>query len=606
MPYNIYFSRSFLAIPFIFVTETIYTVIINMNGLRLMKNILICILLVNFCLLQAVAQHVPHWQKQGSATQLIVDNHPYLILGGELGNSSASSQQDIERIFPKLQRLGLNTVLVPAYWDLIEAQEGTFDFSLIDQAIHQARQNDLRLVFLWFGAWKNSMSCYAPLWFKQDYKEYPRVRTESGKPLEIASPFSENVFRADCKAFSAFMKHLAEADGERHTVIMIQVENEIGMLESARDHSEEANRLFNAPVPDTLLKYLSQNRKTLHPWLAKKWQDAGGKTNGTWQEVFGTDMYTDEIFMAWHYASYVERMIQCGRAIYNLPMYVNAAMNSRGRTPGEYPSAGPLAHLIDIWHCAAPGIDLLAPDLYDKGFTDWTAQYKLHNNPLFIPEIRLEPNDGVRAFYVFGEHDGIGFSPFSIEDAPDTSDYPLSQSYRKLKELMPVITRYQGKGVMKGLLFNQADKERILEWDNTLLICRHFFTLPWDARATDGSVWPEGGGLVIRMAEDEYLIAGSGIVIEFKSKEEAALNTAQAKLGEDGFVLKGEGEQATSVRWKGEKRIGIGSVDQVSIAADGSMNFIRQLNGDQDHQGRHARIGVDDFQILHVKLYEYK
>ena len=112
-------------------------------------------------------------------------------------------------------------------------------------------------------------------------------------------------------------------------------------------------------------------------------------------------------------------MIQCGREAYNLPMYVNAAMNSRGRKPGEYPSAGPLAHLIDIWHCAAPGIDLLAPDLYDKGFTGWTAQYKLHNNPLFIPEIRLEPNDGVRAFYVFGEHDGIGFSPFSIEDAPD-------------------------------------------------------------------------------------------------------------------------------------------------------------------------------------------
>lgn len=606
MPYNIYFSRSFLAIPFIFATETIYTVTINMNGFKLMKKILICILLVNFCLLQAVAQHVPHWQKQGSATQLIVDNHPYLILGGELGNSSASAQQDIKRIFPKLKRLGLNTVLVPAYWDLIETEEGTFDFSLIDQAIHQARQNDLRLVFLWFGAWKNSMSCYAPLWFKQDYKKYPRVRTESGKPLEIASPFSENVFQADSKAFSAFMKHLAETDGERHTVIMIQVENEIGMLESARDHSEEANRLFNAPVPNTLLTYLTQNRKTLHPWLAKKWQEAGGKTEGTWQELFGADMYTDEIFMAWHYASYVERMIQCGRAIYNLPMYVNAAMNSRGRTPGEYPSAGPLAHLIDIWHCAAPGIDLLAPDLYDKGFTDWTAQYKLHNNPLFIPEIRLEPNDGVRAFYVFGEHDGIGFSPFSIEDAPDTSDYPLSQSYRKLKELMPVITRYQGKGVMKGLLFNQADKERILEWDNTLLICRHFFTLPWDARATDGSVWPEGGGLVIRMAEDEYLIAGSGIVVEFKSKEEAALSSAQAKLGEDGFVLKGEGEQATSVRWKGEKRIGIGSVDQVSIAADGSMNFIRRLNGDQDHQGRHARIGVDDFQILHVKLYEYK
>ena len=553
-----------------------------------------------------LAQQMPHWQKQGSATQLMVDNRPYLILGGELGNSSASSLQDIDRVFPKLKRTGLNTVLVPAYWDLIEAEEGTFDFSLVDHAITQARANDLRIVFLWFGAWKNSMSCYAPLWFKQDYKKYPRVRTQTGKPLEIASPFSDNVFQADSKAFKAFMRHLSETDGDKHTVIMVQVENEIGMLESARDYSEEANRLFQSAIPEKLADYLVKNKKTLHPWLAGKWQKAGGKTEGNWQEVFGTDLYTDEIFMAWHYATYVERMIQCGRKAYNLPMYVNAAMNSRGRKPGEYPSAGPLAHLIDIWHCAAPGIDLLAPDLYDKGFTGWTAQYKLHNNPLFIPEIRLEPNDGVRAFYVFGEHDGIGFSPFSIEDAPDRPSYQLTQSYLKLKELMPLITRYQGQGAMKGLLFDQTEKERTLAWDNTLLICKHFFTLPWDSRATDGSVWPEGGGLVIRMAEDEYLIAGSGIVVEFKSKEEAALSTAQAKLGEDGFVLEGEGRQASAARWKNEKRIGIGSVDEVSVNEDGSLNFIRCYNGDQDHQGRHARIGVDNFQILHVKLYEYR
>lgn len=571
-----------------------------------MKKRSILSLLAGVLLSTALAQPTPHWQQQGSAKQLIVDNCPYLILGGELGNSSASSPYDIDRIFPKLKRTGLNTVLVPAYWDLIEPEEGAFDFSLIDHTIHQARANGLRLVFLWFGAWKNSMSCYAPLWFKQDYKKYPRVRTQTGKPLEIASPFSDNVFQADSKAFKAFMRHLSETDGDKHTVIMVQVENEIGMLESARDYSEEANRLFQSAIPEELADYLVKNKKTLHPWLAEKWQKAGGKTEGNWQKVFGTDLYTDEIFMAWHYATYVERMIQCGREAYNLPMYVNAAMNSRGRKPGEYPSAGPLAHLIDIWHCAAPGIDLLAPDLYDKGFTGWTAQYKLHNNPLFIPEIRLEPNDGVRAFYVFGEHDGIGFSPFSIEDAPDRPSYQLTQSYLKLKELMPLITRYQGQGAMKGLLFDQTEKERTLAWDNTLLICKHFFTLPWDSRATDGSVWPEGGGLVIRMAENEYLIAGSGIVVEFKSKEEAALSTAQAKLGEDGFVLEGEGRQASTARWKNEKRIGIGSVDEVSVNEDGSLNFIRRYNGDQDHQGRHARIGVDNFQILHVKLYEYR
>lgn len=550
------------------------------------------------------AQELPHWIKQGTATQMVVNEKPMLLLAGELGNSSASSTEDIENIFPKLKRIGLNTVLVPAYWDLIEAEEGKYNFTLIDKTITEARKHDMKVVFLWFGAWKNSMSCYAPLWFKADYKKYPRCYTESGKPLEIASPFSENVFEADSKAFVSLMSHIKDIDEKENTVIMVQVENEIGMLESARDHSETADKLFNSPIPSELRKYLKNNRKTLHPWLKDKWKKAGEKTDGTWEEVFGKDIYTDEIFMAWQYASYVEKMIRKGREVYNLPMYVNAAMNSRNRKPGEYPSAGPLAHLIDIWKCASPGIDLLAPDLYDKGFVDWVAQYKLHNNPLFIPEIRLEANDGVRAFYVFGQHDAIGFSPFSIEDAPDNGDFKLTKAYGKLNELMPIITKYQGKGMMKGVLFDQTNKEKEIDWDGITLSCKHFFTLPWDARATDGSVWPEGGGLIIRLNKFEYIVAGSGIVIEFKNPDELK-GAIQKKLGEDGFVAAG-GSSSAKETWHAGKRIGIGSVDEVSIDDNGDMKYIRRLNGDQDHQGRHVRIGVDDFSILHVKLYEYK
>ena len=48
------------------------------------------------------------------------------------------------------------------------------------------------------------------------------------------------------------------------------------------------------------------------------------------------------------------------------------------------------------------------------------------------------------------------------------------------------------------------------------------------------------------------------------------------------------------------------SVDEVKVNKDGTLSYIRRLNGDQDHQGRHVRISVGDFQILHVKLYEYK
>ena len=139
-------------------------------------------------------------REYGNAVRLEVDGTPFLVLGGELGNSSAACPEDIERNFAKLRRMGLNTVLVPAYWDMTEPVEGVFDFSLTDKVLKEARTNDLKVIFLWFGAWKNSMSCYAPLWFKSDCRRFPRARTRNGKPLEIASVFSEDVFEADRQA----------------------------------------------------------------------------------------------------------------------------------------------------------------------------------------------------------------------------------------------------------------------------------------------------------------------------------------------------------------------------------------------------------------------
>ena len=566
---------------------------------------LILFLILNCLAFECIIGQNSFLQRQGTATQLVVHGMPFLILGGELGNSSAACPQDIERIFPKLKRMGLNTVLVPAYWELIEPIEGQFDFTLTDKVLQQARLNDLKIIFLWFGAWKNSMSCYAPLWFKENHKKYPRAYTQSGKPLEIASAFSEAVYKADQRAFSQWMQHIAMVDKKEGTVIMIQIENEIGMLEDARDYSHEANKAFNAPIPAEFMTYLQKNKKALHPQMLDKWESQGCKKQGNWQEVFGADIYTDEIFMAWHYAKYVEGLAQTARSIYNIPLYVNAAMNSRGRKPGEYPSAGPLAHLIDVWHCGAPSIDILAPDLYDNGFTDWVAQYKLHNNPLFIPEIRLTDDNSIRAFYIFGEHDAIGISPFSIEDGYDSPKSPLVQSYTQLKELMPLLTKYQGKGLMKGLLFDNENKERIIIDDDLTVTARHFFTLPWDPRATNGSIWPEGGGILLKLSKNEYVVAGSGIVLEFSKTSEKQTIEKQKQLGEDGFALGNDQIKTKHHKFKG-KRCGIGYVDEVKVDKDGKLHYVRRLNGDQNHQGRHVRIPVGDFKILHVQLYEYQ
>ena len=539
------------------------------------KKVIIIFMCVVLTLSLGMAQNekTTFLQKQGSATQLIVNEKPFLMLGGELGNSTASSLQDMEGACLLLQRMNLNTMLVPAYWELIEPEEGKYDFSLIDGIIHLARQHELKIVFLWFGSWKNSMSCYAPAWVKKNYKKYPRALAESGKPLEILSAFDRNNLEADKQAFVQFMKHLAATDRQQQTVIMVQVENEIGMLVNAREYGAKADELYNSDVPQQLINYLVKNKSALQPSLLNYWEKNGCKTKGKWTELFGTGLATDEIFMAWHYGLYVQEIAQAGKEVYPLPMYLNAALNSRGRKPGEYPSAGPLAHLLDIWRAAAPAIDLLAPDIYDSGFTDWCQQYDVSGNPLLIPEIRSAEANAVQALYAFGEHDAMGFSPFAIESISNPDEYPLTQSYRMLRQLLPLLESIQGKGKTNGILLTDSLREQTVNRGAYVFKFTHYYSLPWEKHSESG--WPEAGVILIELADKEYLVAGTDIVATFSNTKN------------DGSIT------------------GILSIDEVELK-NGEIIPLRRMNGDQDHQGRHLRIPSGKWSILHLKLYDYK
>ena len=513
---------------------------------------------------------IPQLRRSGNATQLIVNNKPFLIRGGELGNSTASSSESMAPVWEKLVRLNLNTVLMPIYWELIEPAEGKFDFSLIDNLILDARKHDLKIVPLWFGSWKNSMSSYAPEWIKTNQARFPRSVGPDGRGMEILSPFSEDNIKADAAAFGALMRHLREFDSAQNTVIMVQVENEIGMIPDSRDRSEIANKLYASPVPAELSSYLSRNRESLAEPLRRAWTSNGSKTSGTWEQMFGPGIVTEELFTAWYFAKFTERVTKAGKTEYALPMFVNAALIRPGHMPGQYPSGGPLPHLVDIWRAGAPSVDFLSPDIYFQNFAEWSRRYDIPGNAFFIPEAGTFPNVAVNMLYAVGNHNAIGVSPFAIESVEDPIASQLAAAYGLLAQLEPLILANQGRNAMAGLLSEgpeQRAPQRLVLNDVVLYVT-------YD-KATDPAAKPPlSGGLVIATAPREFYIAGTGITITFEPTAPGPSTLGLLSVDEGGF---------TNGQWKSRRR----------------------MNGDQTHQGRHVRINAGKFEIQKVRLYQY-
>jgi len=340
---------------------------------------------------KALSGNPPHLERRGVATQLMVDGKPFLVLGGELHNSSSSSVEYMKSVWPRLAAMHLNTVLLPVAWETIEPEEGRFDFSSVDGLLEGAREYNLKLVVLWFGAWKNTFSSYVPAWVKTNSERFPRVQTSNGMGTERLSPFSAAVRGADAHAFANLMRHLKGADRDAHTVVMVQIENEVGVIPESRDHSPIANASFTAAVPSTLASFLERHRTALNPELRATWEAEGAKTAGTWQEVFGKTPLTDDLFMAWHYATYIEHVTAAGKSEYPLPMYTNAALIRPNYEPGQYNSGGPLPHSIDVWRAGAPSLDFFSPDIYFNEFSQWAGWYARPGNPLFIPRHKAGP-----------------------------------------------------------------------------------------------------------------------------------------------------------------------------------------------------------------------
>jgi hypothetical protein len=479
------------------------------------------------------------------------------MLGAEIHNSSSSTRAAITESFEIVAELGADTILAPVSWALFEPQEGTFDPSLVHEMIAAARTNGLRLAPLWFGSWKNGMSSYAPSWVKTDPARFPRAETTGGR-IEHLSPFGAESRAADARAFAAVMRELAAA---RDLVPFVQVENEVGLLGDSRDRGLLAEAAFDADIPSAVLAAIADSPQLP---VHANWSAAGRRESGSWRETLGDGIEAEEAFMAHAYAAYIDDVAAAGRVEFDVPLIVNAWLDSDidldieepgtgvalagGQRPGTYPSGGPLPRVAPIWRAAAPQIDLLAPDIYFGDFESICAQFRGASGALFIPEMRRSELGVAQMFVALGEYGAVGVSPFGVDslDRSDAEFARLRDAYGILGYAARVLTAAP-LAARRGFLLDGGRPSRTLELGDLQVTVDN--RPPFDL----GRAPLPAYGLVIEEVPGTVVVLGRGFSVSFST---------------------------------GSGRVGILSAEELSV--DGTV--VRNLGGDETGSGSSVRI----------------
>ena len=485
--------------------------------------------------LRSGAQEMPRLVQENGRSTLMVDGKPFWMLGAQVDNSSGWPER-LQAVWPAAEKMRLNTLEVPVYWEQMEPERGRFNFTVVDAILEQAREHKVRLVLLWFGTWKNGKMHYVPEWIKSDTTTYPRMKTRDGRAIDVLSPNSPANLAADRDAFVALMRHLRETDPQ-HTVIMMQVENESGSLGTVRDFGAAAQKEFDGPVPAELMRGLKKTG------------------SGTWSQVFGDD--ADETFAAWSVAHYIGQIAAAGKKELPLPMYANNWLKSPraypiSTIPGEdYPSGGPTINMMNIWKIAAPSLDLIAPDIYVPSSERYRAvmqEFNRPDNPLLIPEsLGFEPFPGASGYarylyYALGEG-AIGFANFGldrihVEGTLNSETASQVEGFRLLGSFDRELAALAFAGKVKTAVEEPGISQKELDFGDWRAVVS--FPPAYDPPAAPVSTSSDTTGLkagrvvIASLGANEFLVAGIDCRVHFALPVHTGNKQVQLLLVEEG------------------------------------------------------------------------
>jgi hypothetical protein len=454
------------------------------------------------------AAEAPHFAEKDGRWALLVEGQPYLILGGQVHNSSAWPSE-LPEVWKSLAELHANTVEAPVYWEQMEPQEGKFNWDNVDALVQGAREHNLHVVLLWFGTWKNGNMHYVPQWVKTDTKRFPRVIRADGEPIDVLSASARSTLQADKAAFVALMRHLKALDGNQHTILMVQVENESGIIGSPRDFSPESNKEFAGQVPPDMLA-------------------AAKKQPGTWSEVFRGD--ADEVFQLYHQAHYLNEIASAGESEFDTPLYMNVWLSyppaelpeRRLPIPGiQYPSGGAVQRWVGLWRVLAPSIKAIAPDIYgdDAGFVrDVLAAYHRPDNPLLVPEIAKTDNFARYDFLALGEG-ALGIAPFGVDPRGwnilgDSAAKGHAKNFALLAPMNREIAKLNFEGKLKTSIEETGRAQQELEFGAWQATVSYGFP-QYDGRRPPGTKDAHGVALVAQLGPNEFLVTGIDASVSF-------------------------------------------------------------------------------------------